>query len=168
MALSPAKEAEAFFRFARRRTLVMMSTGVAVTIAGLVAATTVEGGAAAWSAVVVVVGLVVIVGSSAGVLSLREARRLLHGPSQQMDLRSWPYRSIRSPRNNRVLVTLDLPGSSNRTPLAEFTSSWFTPGAAEAPGRLAQVFGSLSKGRVVLAVADDGSCFIGRVVRTRA
>lgn len=145
-----------------------MTCGVAATVAGVIAATTLGGSAAGWLVAVVVLGLGLIVGSVVGARSLREARRLVVGPAQEMELRTWPYRSVRALGNNRVLVTLDRQGSVDRTPLAEFKASWFTPDSAEAPQRSALVYGSLARGATLLAVAADGSCYTGRVIRTRA
>ena len=84
-----------------------------------------------------------------------------------MELSTWPYRTVRSPYKNRVLVTVDVPGSEDRTPLAEFKPIWYTPGSVNAPTRPADVYGTISQGRTLFAVAEDGSCYLGRVRNTR-
>lgn len=157
----------AFFQYAQRRSLVMVSTGLVAVSAGVAVAMVAGGGATTLTTVLLIVGVGLIVGSVTGLRCLREARGVVTGSAQLMELRSWPYRSIRAPANNRVLVTLDHPGSINRTPLAEFKARWFTPGAGESAERASRVYGSLSRGHTVLAVADDGSCFAGRVTRIR-
>lgn len=117
-------------------------------------------------------GLLLLASAAVQYRLLRDARHLLDAVPQTMQLFTWPYRSIRSPVDNRVLVTLDLPGSVERTPLAEFTAlgsrSGRTAGRSqdESPGWPAQVFGELRRGQAVLVIADDGSCFMGRISRT--
>lgn len=145
----------------------MLSCGAAMTGAGVVAGIALGSSSAGWLVLLAAVGLALIAGSVVGARALGAARRLIVGPAQEMELSTWPYRSARAAGSNRVLVTLDRQGSVGRTPLAEFTASWFTPGSAEAPPRSALVYGSLARGTTALAVAADGSCFTGRVVRTR-
>ncbi len=156
-----------FVAYVYRRTVQMAAGGLAAAVAGIAGVAAVRGGTSVAFAALVVVGAAVLAASLAGLRTLRAARALVGTPAQVMDLRTWPYRSMRATRDNRVLVTLDRPGSINRTPLAEFRASWFTPGSAESPRRSAEVFGALVRGATVFAVADDGTCFIGRVTRTR-
>ena len=100
---------------------------------------------------------------------VKDASTLATGRCQTMDLTTWPYRTVRSLGNNRVLVSLDVPGSVDRTPLAEFKAVWYTPGKAfsNAPTKSAEVYGTVAVGETVFAVGDDESCYLGRISRTR-
>jgi hypothetical protein len=142
--------------------------GVLATVAGSLGASIAGGTAAVWLTPVVLVGLALVVASAMSRRLVSRGRRALAQPSQELELRTWPYRSIRAPVRNRLLVTFDRPGSTDRTPVAEVTASWATPGAASSPAQSARVFGALHQGAVLLAVARDGSCFLGRVVRSRS
>lgn len=153
----------------RRRTVMAMSGGGGIVVGVLGAVLIGTGPGVAWLVVLAAVGLLLVLAARAGTSLRQDALTLVGGPFQKMDLTTWPYRTIRSPVRNRLLVTLDVPGSIDRTPLAELKPVWYTPGksAANASARSANVYGSLDKGRTVLAVADDGSCYLGRVSRTR-
>lgn len=158
-----------FFAYVKRRRDFMAVGGIAAVAVGVIGIVVLGGGAGAASlGVLVLLGLLLVGGAGAGASTLREGRQLLAGSPVRMDLSTWPYRTIRSPMVNRVLVTLDVPGSTNRTPLAEFKPVWYTPGSVNGPTRTADVFGRIERGQPVLAVAEDGSCYLGRVSRVRA
>jgi hypothetical protein len=158
-----------FFGYVQQRRVLMAAGGTAAIAVGVVGAVLVGSGAGVgWLVGLAIVGAAIVLGSRAGAPLLREARMLVPGPSAKMELTTWPYRTIRSPVNNRVLVTIDIPGSVDRTPLAEFKPVWYTPGTANHPTRAAEVYGAIGKGRTVLAVAEDGSCYVGRIRRIRS
>lgn len=157
-----------FLGYVQRRSTLMGVGAVAAIAAGTVGLVVAGGGAVAgWLGGLVVVGVVFAWASNRGMRLLREARSLPSTP-QEMDLITWPYRGLRSPANNQVIVTLDAPGSKERTPLAEFKADWHSPGRLDIPTQTAQIFGTISRGQTVLALAEDGSCFLGRIRRTRA
>jgi hypothetical protein len=157
-----------FLAYVERRCKQMGVAGIAAVAAGLAGFVAVGGGAAAvWLAVLVVVGGLLIWGWHRGMSLLGEARSLPDAP-KRLDLVTWPYRGVRSPINNQVLVSLDTPGSAERAPLADFKADWHSQGRLDIPSQPAQVFGTISRGQTVLALADDGSCFLGRVRTTRA
>ena len=132
----------AFFAYVERRRTLMAGGGGAAVVVG-------------------------VVGSRAGTALIKEAHTLALGPSVKMELSTWPIRTIRSPYNNRILVTVDVPGSKERTPLAECKPVWYTPGTANAPTRPGDLYGTISQGRTVLGVTEDGSCYLGRVRKNR-
>lgn len=157
-----------FFGYVRRRRVLMAAGGTAVLVIGVIGAVVVGSGAGVvWLAGLAVLGALFALGSRAGAPLLKDARKLVLGPSTQLELTTWPYRTARSAVNNRVLVTIDRPGSADRTPMAEFKSVWSTPGTADRPARAADVYGDIVKGRTVLAVVDDGSCYLGRIRQAR-
>jgi hypothetical protein len=160
--------AQEFLTYVERRSALMGVGGVAAIAAGTAGCVAVSGGAAAiWFGALGVIGLVLIWAWQRGTRLSREARSLSNTP-QQMELITWPYRGVRSLVNNEVIVTLDTPGSKERTPLAEFKADWHSPGRLDIPSQTAQVFGTISRGQTVLALAEDGSCFLGRIRVTRA
>lgn len=159
---------ESFFGYVQRRRVLMAAGGMAALVVGVIGAVVVGSGAGVvWLVGLAILGALIALGSRAGAPLLREARQLVLGPSAKMELTTWPYRTGRSPVNNRVLVTIDRPGSVDRTPLAEFKSIWSTPGTANRLTRSAEVYGDIERGRTVLAVVDDGSCYLGRIRQTR-
>jgi hypothetical protein len=145
----------------------MAAVGAVALAVGVIGTAESTGGAAVWLAAVAVVGGLLVAGSRAGAGMLREARVLAAGTPRSLELMSWPYRTIRSPVNNRLLVTLDVPGSHERAPLAEFTAMWHSPEGAGTPARPASTYGSLSVGRTVFAIDDAGRCYLGRITRSR-
>lgn len=157
-----------FFAYVKRRRALMAIGGLAAMGVGAAGIAVSPGGTGAGLGVLVLFGLFLVLGAGAGASMLREGELLTSsGPAVQMDLMTWPYRTVRSPVKNRVLVTLDVPGSTERTPLAEFKPIWYTPGSVNEPTRSAEVFGTIERGRTLLAVAEDGSCYLGRVSRVR-
>lgn len=156
-----------FLAHVKRRSVQMGVGGAGAIVAGIGGLAAAGGGpAAVWLGALAVIGLVLLWASQRAMRLLREARSL-PSTSHQMDLITWPYRGVRSLVKNQVIVTLDVPGSKERTPLAEFKADWHSPGRLDVPSQPAQVFGTLNRGQTVLAVADDGSCFLGRVRMTR-
>jgi hypothetical protein len=146
----------------------MAGGGGAAVVVGVVGGILIGSGAGAWClGFLAFVGLMYIVGSRAGTALIKEAHTLALGPSVKMELSTWPIRTIRSPYNNRILVTVDVPGSKERTPLAECKPVWYTPGTANAPTRPGDLYGTISQGRTVLGVTEDGSCYLGRVRKNR-
>ena len=142
----------------------MAMGGLAAIAAGVTGiAITGSGSSSVWLGGLAVFGLLVALGAGAGASMLKDVNRVASGSSVKMELTTWPYRTVKSPVNNRVQVTLDIPGNVQRTPVAEFKAVWYTPGTADKPTRLADVFGTIDKGETVLAVVEDGSCYLGRI-----
>jgi len=161
---------EDFLAYVRRRQSLMGRIGVAIIVVGIVAITAAHGVADLdiFMGAVVIVGVCLVVAAGAGRRLLREATAALAGPSRSLELQTYPYRAgWRSIGNDRVLATLDEPGSGARTPLVEFKATWFTPGIGEAPRGEARVFGGTRQGQAVLAVSDRGGV-MGRVRRIHA
>lgn len=155
---------EEFLTYVNRRRVLMVIGGVAAIGAGVAGLVTFGGGGSSvWFGGLALLGLLVALGATAGASMVNDVETIAAGPSAKMELTTWPYRTGRSPVNNRVRVTLDAPGSVQRTPVAEFKAVWYTPGTADRPTRLADVFGNLDIGQTVLAVAEDRSCYLGRV-----
>jgi len=146
----------------------MLLGGVAATVIGVLGAVFVgEGSSLVWLALLAFLGIMFAAGSRVGSSVLSQAKALVAEPGVQMELSVWPYRAGRSlHRTNRVLVTLDEPGSTERSPLGELKPLWSTPAASTAT-RLADVYGSMSEGQVVLVAALDGSCYLGRLHKLR-
>ena len=150
--------------YVNRRRALMVIAGIAAIGAGVAGIVIFGGGGSSvWFGGLALLGLLVAFGATAGASMVKDVKTVAAGPSAKMELTTWPYRTAKSPVNNRVRVTLDVPGNVQRTPVAEFKAVWYTPGTADRPTRLADVFGTLDLGETVLAVADDGSCYLGRV-----
>ena len=160
--------ADTFFAYVRRRRTMMAAGGLAAIVAGVIGIAIFQSSTGAvWLGALSLLGFLLVLGSRAGASMSKEGHLLLNGPPAKMDLTTWPYATTRSPVANRVRVTLDVPGSDERTPLAEFKAVWYTPGSANKRTRSADVYGSVDHGRTVLAIAEDGSCYLGRVSRVR-
>lgn len=157
-----------FLGYVSRRAAAMTIGGAALAVAGVTGLTLAGGGSTAvWLGGAVVLGLVLMWAAQRGQRMVREARSLSQA-AQRLQLVTWVSRGPRSLTANQVMVTLDVPGSTQRTPLAELKADWHSPGRLDVPSQPAAVFGTLSRGRTVLAVTDDGSCFLGRVRMVRA
>lgn len=147
-----------------RRTLMVIGGGVAIA-AGVVGIVVFGGGSSSvWFGGLAFLGLGLALGSRAGASMVKDMKSVTTGSPAKMELTTYADRTTgRALVNNRVRVTLDIPGNVQRLPAAEFRAVWYTPGTAERPTRLADVFGTLDDGQTVLAVAEDGSCYLGRV-----
>jgi hypothetical protein len=99
-----------------------------------------------------------------GMILRRRAMRLAQGLSQSMDMKTDLFPSMKSIVSGRVLVTLAAMGARS-DPEVTFKARWFTPGIAEAPPGIAQVYRGPDGRSVVFAVTERGGV-LGRPRRT--
>lgn len=99
---------ENFLTYANRRRVLMAIGGVVAIAAGVTGIAITGGGSSSvWLGGLAVFGLIVTLGAGAGASMLKDVKRVAGGSSVKMELTTWPYRTVKSPLNNRVQVTLD-------------------------------------------------------------
>jgi len=157
-----------FFSYVRRRRQRMSTGGLALMVPGLLGLQLAARSLAVWFAGLTLLGVFLVAGAFAGAGMLRQARDLLGTRPREMELVTWPLKSSgRSLLNNHARVALDTPGSREPTPLAEFRAVWLPPGSIESTPRAARVFGTFEHRQTVFAITAEGSCYLGRIARTR-
>lgn len=161
-------DTEEFFRFVRRRRLMLAAGGIVSAVPGLIGLQFAARSLAVWFAALALLGAFLLAAAFSGVGMLRQARELLTTQPRTMQLTTAPLATTRwSLPNKQLRVSLDRSGSPDSTPIAEFRAVWFSPGPAETPARQARVYGALDHRQPVLAVTADGSCYLGRISRTQ-
>lgn len=157
-----------FLAYVRRRQRLMLLGGTLFFAVGVVVMLVGPGGATLdiYMGAVTLFGFVLALGTVPGRRLVRDIGPALSGPPRTMEVQTWGYRSIRSPYTNRVLATLDEPGSTDRVPKLEVKATWFTPGITRHPAGDAAVYGVEVRGGPILAVAPGGS-ILGRIRKVR-
>jgi hypothetical protein len=152
---------EAFLAYVASRNRAI---GLAALVSGGIAAaallTSVILTAAAGVAICVLAVLIgVLLGSSwiATKRLLGKARAVLAESPRLLDISTWSYRGYRDPsgRGRQMLATIDLPGSSERAPLATARVHWTTRGLGQFH-EVGQVFGHIAKGETIVVTTSAG------------
>jgi hypothetical protein len=160
-----ADQANDFLDLLRRRVARLWVIAGALVGIGLIVA---------WAiAAVIVLGVILVaVGVMVAVSALMGRRMLQRGQDlallSRRALQMWTYPvSGRGGWTVAVLATFDEVDSTNRTPWAEVRTAWFTPGIAEKPTAVAEVYSTFEPGGYLLAVQENGG-IVGKLKIVRA